>query len=282
MVRAATAGVRRARRAEPNRALRSQRLKMKDLERATGVGRESIRFYIREGLLPEPERPGRNVAWYDESFVERIRLIKELQQKRYLPLQVIKAIVNGDAPPSPGEVRTLGALEGKLPPAGDAALAGRREPLAALAKRTGLPVREIRELAAIESIEIVTTADGASVEGVGIRVVELWGRFRVAGFTAERGFRTEQMRLYVDVVNLLAREELRRFSKGLTGQVTDAELVRMAEEGIRLGSEVLALFRHAALLRFIARRDESMEQRRPVASHPNSNRPTRRPSPKRP
>src|SRR5262249_60961492 len=110
---------------------RAQRLKMKDLERATGVGRESIRFYIREGLLPEPERPGRNVAWYDESFVERVRLIKELQHKRYLPLQVIKAIVNGDTPPSPGEVRTLGGLDGKLLPAGDAALVGKRELLAA-------------------------------------------------------------------------------------------------------------------------------------------------------
>ncbi len=28
----------------------TKRLKMKDLERATGVGRETIRFYIREGL----------------------------------------------------------------------------------------------------------------------------------------------------------------------------------------------------------------------------------------
>ena len=41
----------------------ARRLKMKDLERTTGVGREAIRFYIREGLLPEPERPSRNVAW---------------------------------------------------------------------------------------------------------------------------------------------------------------------------------------------------------------------------
>ena len=64
-------------------------LKMKDLERATGVGRETIRFYIREGLLPEPARPGRNVAWYDGAFIERIQLIKELQQKRFLPLHAI-------------------------------------------------------------------------------------------------------------------------------------------------------------------------------------------------
>jgi len=230
----------------------ARRLKMKDLERATGVGRESIRFYIREGLLPEPERPGRNVAWYDESFIERIRLIKELQQKRYLPLQVIKAVVSGDTPASAREVETLGVLEGRLPPAGDAELAGKRERLSVLAKRTGLPVREVRELANIEAIEIVTAGGDQWIEGVGIRLVELWARFRAAGFTAERGFPTEQVRLYVDVVNLLAREELRRFSKGLSGRVGNEELVRMAEDGIRLGSEVVALLRHAALLRFIA------------------------------
>ncbi len=53
-------------------------LKMKDLERMNGVGRETIRYYIHEGLLPEPERPARNVAWYSEEFVERIDAIKEL------------------------------------------------------------------------------------------------------------------------------------------------------------------------------------------------------------
>lgn len=230
----------------------TRRLKMRDLERETGVGRESIRFYIREGLLPEPERPGRNVAWYDESFVERIRFIKELQQKRYLPLQVIKAIVNGDAPTAPNEAETLGALEGKLLPAGDADLAARREQLSALAARTGLPVREIRELAAVEAIDIVTRDGDQWVEGASIRLVELWAGFRQAGFTAERGFGPRQVRLYVDMVRLLAREELRLFTKGLSGRVGEEELVRMATEGIRIGTEVVALLHHAALLRLVA------------------------------
>ena len=34
-------------------------MKMKELETRTGVGREAIRFYIREGLLPDPEKPQR-------------------------------------------------------------------------------------------------------------------------------------------------------------------------------------------------------------------------------
>src|SRR4029077_10479136 len=122
------------------------RLKMRDLERATGVGRETIRFYIREGLLPEPERAGRNVAWYDGSFVDRIALIKELQRKRYLPLNAIKALVEGESPPSRAEGAALLASDGTryrgLPPA--------EARVADVARRTGLSIREIRRLASVE------------------------------------------------------------------------------------------------------------------------------------
>jgi DNA-binding transcriptional MerR regulator len=228
------------------------RLKMKDLERATGVGRESIRFYIREGLLPEPQRPGRNVAWYDQSFVERIRLIKELQHERFLPLSVIKTIVGGHVPPSASEVQALVALDGKLPQVKDAALESADERLSTLAARTGIGVREIKELAATDALVIVTRDGDQWVEGAAVRLVELWARFRAAGFTPERNFRAEQVRLYVDMGRWLAREELRLFTKGLAGRVDADELARMAEAGIEIGSEVLALLRRAALLRFIA------------------------------
>ena len=55
-------------------------LKMKDLEAETGVSREAIHFYLREGLLPAPEKPKRNVAYYSDEHVVRIRAIKRLQQ----------------------------------------------------------------------------------------------------------------------------------------------------------------------------------------------------------
>lgn len=227
------------------------RLKMKDLERATGVGRESIRFYIREGLLPEPRRPGRNVAWYDESFVARIKLIKDLQQTRYLPLSVIKTIVAGDAPPTALEVEALGQLDGKLPDTAEARSTA-AERLSTLAQRTGIPVREIRELAAADAITLATRDGDQWVEGTGVRVVELWAAFRAAGYTAERDFAPAQIRLYVDMVRWLAREELRVFTKGLAGRVDANALARLAEDGIRLGSEVISVLRRATLLRFIS------------------------------
>lgn len=228
-----------------------RRLKMKDLERATGVGRESIRFYIREGLLPEPDRPGRNVAYYDESFVERVRFIKELQQKRYLPLQVIKAIVAGEAAPSASEVETLLALNGKLFPQLEGARAATPEMVCALAARTGLPVREIEELGAVEVVRIVERDGERWIEGAEVRLIELWARLRQAGVSAELGFEPSQARLYVDMVRWLAREELRLFSKYVGGKVPLDQAARMAEEGIEVINQVIGVLRRQTLLRYV-------------------------------
>ncbi len=227
-------------------------MKMKDLERATGVGRESIRFYIREGLLPEPERPGRNVAWYDQAFVERIRLIKELQQKRFLPLHVIKAIVGNDASPPRDEVQTLLQLDGKLFPAVDGAPRPEPERLSALARRTGVSAAEIRDLADVGVIELTTRAGDHWVDDHGVALVELWAKMRAAGYREDLGFNPGTLRVYVDFVQWLAREELRLFSRGVTGRVDTETSARMAEAGINDVNQMIALLRKATLLRYIA------------------------------
>jgi DNA-binding transcriptional MerR regulator len=69
---------------------RKRRLKMKDLSEATGVNGATIRYYINEGLLPKPYKPFRNMAYYDASFVDKIKFIKTLQKDYFLPLEVIR------------------------------------------------------------------------------------------------------------------------------------------------------------------------------------------------
>lgn len=230
-----------------------KRMKMQDLERTTGVGRETIRFYIREGLLPQPERPGRNVAWYDESFVERISLIKELQQKRFLPLQVIKAIVGNEAEPSRDEVKALLELDGKLFPAvGGGSEIMPPERLSDVARRTGIKASEVRQLAATGLVEVETRDGDQWLDDTGIRIIELWGKMRQAGYTNELGFVPENLRIYVDFVRWLAREELRIFSHGVAGRVDVEQSVRMAESGISFVNQIIALFRKATILRYIA------------------------------
>ena len=70
-------------------------MKMRDLEKATGVNRETIRVYFRSGLLPEPVRSGRNVADYAEAHVEGIRLVRRLQKEEGLTLPQIRAMLAG-------------------------------------------------------------------------------------------------------------------------------------------------------------------------------------------
>lgn len=229
-----------------------KRLKMRDLERLTGVGRETIRFYIHSGLLPDPERPARNVAWYDESFVERILLIKRLQNERYLPLAVIRAIVNGAETPPAEEVRTLRALEPGLAPAIRAQRERPAERLSALARRLGLGGAEIRALADAGFVELTTRDGDHWLEGSAVTLVELWAELRAAGFSSDLGFGPATASLYAQFVDWLAREELRVFARSVTGKV-DAEKARiMAERSIGILNRILCLMHENSLLRLVA------------------------------
>jgi len=59
-----------------------------DLERETGVGLRTIRFYITQGLLPPAHGRG-PTASYDLGHLLRLRAIQHLKE-RYLPLGDIK------------------------------------------------------------------------------------------------------------------------------------------------------------------------------------------------
>src|SRR6266478_6561986 len=65
-------------------------MKISELAEASGVSAGTIKHYLREGLLPEPVKTSRNMAYYPAEFVERIRMIKQLQEERYMPLRVIR------------------------------------------------------------------------------------------------------------------------------------------------------------------------------------------------
>jgi MerR family mercuric resistance operon transcriptional regulator len=47
---------------------------------AAGVNVETIRFYQRKGLMPEPERPHGGIRRYSEGNLARVRFIKAAQR----------------------------------------------------------------------------------------------------------------------------------------------------------------------------------------------------------
>lgn len=51
-------------------------LKIGELAARLDVPTETIRYYEREGLLPEPKRTGGNYRMYDASLVERLAQLR--------------------------------------------------------------------------------------------------------------------------------------------------------------------------------------------------------------
>jgi len=65
-------------------------LKMNELASATGVPKSTILYYLAQGLLPKPRKTSPNMAYYEPSSVERIRLIQQMQERQRLSLSEIK------------------------------------------------------------------------------------------------------------------------------------------------------------------------------------------------
>lgn len=68
-------------------------LRISELAKRADVSIPTIKHYLKEGLLPRPIKTGRTMSYYDESCVDRVRLIKRLQNERFLPLYVIKQVL---------------------------------------------------------------------------------------------------------------------------------------------------------------------------------------------
>lgn len=138
-------------------------LKMSELAAASGVSAGTIKHYLREGLLPEPVRTSRNMAYYPPHFVERIRTIKQLQEERFMPLRVIRDVLNED----PNRVRALIELEDRIL---ERALAGERErsPRDEVAARYGVAGDVLDRLAELG----ILTPDAAGYSALDVQIIE--------------------------------------------------------------------------------------------------------------
>ena len=235
-------------------------MKISKLSELTGVARDAIHFYIRQGLLPKPIKNKKNMAYYDESYVERIKLIKEFQTKRFLPLHVIKQILTeSEGNIGVDEIKTILELDGKLFQNMDASPHFKSLTLEELVSRSGLSVEEIEKL---KALGVLVPEEGSGKEAFGeddIRIVEIWSKLRQTGFTEERGFSIDLIAIYRDLIDVLVRKEMQIFATRLTGKTSDDEALRLAETGVQLLNTLIGLLRKQSIVRII--REYGLEPR---------------------
>lgn len=59
--------------------MEARQMRIRDLERESGVPRSRIHYYVREGLLPPPHKSGKTSAFYDNGHLERLKAIQRIK-----------------------------------------------------------------------------------------------------------------------------------------------------------------------------------------------------------
>jgi DNA-binding transcriptional MerR regulator len=228
-----------------NGAAEDGMLRMRELAARSGVSAGTIKHYLREGLLPEPVRTSRNMAYYPPDFVERIRVIKQLQEERFMPLKAIKRVMEED----PERTRALVELEDRVI---ERASVGeeKRVSAAELRRRYDMPKEVLDRLA---ELEILTpTKRGYSPSDV--KIVEAIARFRAGGYDERIGFTVYDTLRYRSALEDLVKEEVEVLLGRLAGEMDTDRALKLVDDGREPLNDLIAALHSKLLLAELKRR----------------------------
>ncbi|MBU2547394.1 MAG: MerR family transcriptional regulator [Proteobacteria bacterium] len=213
-------------------------MKISELAKAAEVPKETIHYYVREGLLPKPIKRGRNVADYGDGYVEQIRMIKALQDQFYLPLSAIKRIMVLQRKTDPSSLRELKTTYLQR--------AGRRrgpviESESAFMEATGLGPKWLARLEdwGIVHPEIIENEKVYHKDDLTLaRLVVEMDR---VGLSPRDGHNTESLKYYSDLVGQIAVFAIQDYLQAHLGKLDSETFFKRAEAG---GEVVGTFFYH--------------------------------------
>ncbi len=219
-------------------------MRIGELARKTGVTRATIHHYVKEGLLPEPVKSSPNMALYHPDCVERVLLVKSLQQEHRRSLAEVKQLLDA-ADQNQGLARLKAQLEAEI---GVPELDPDRptEPLtqAQLIERTGFSAREIARFHKLGAIAV--TGDGRYAP-LDVDVLDALARLFRMGFTDDAGFRADDVAIYVEGMRELIRREAELFlSRAGAGDDPD-DLIELARIGLEAVTPLMLAIRRKQL-----------------------------------
>lgn len=195
-------------------------LRMRDLTRQTGLTRETIHFYIAQGLLPPGTKTGRNTAEYGREHLERLLRIRELQAQHFLPLRAIRALLadeRSDDDLTPEQAALLSRVRATLPH-----LAGRPQGAVRVADIAGAPhlARDVEALRTAGIIEVRGRGRAARVSAEDAEILRAWVAARAVGFGPERGVHPVALAIYDTAIRDLVSQEMQTFSRAFGDRPT--------------------------------------------------------------
>lgn len=213
-------------------------LRIGELAKRSGVSLATLKFYLREGLIAPARKSGRTMSYYDPSLVDRVRAIKELQKRQFLPLDVIRKTLDRDRE-APDDLAAAEAIAKVLSRHGGARSRTREEVLA-----RGATAMELDWLA---RLNLAVPDPDDRYRGDDLALLSTLGAARRAGLGAEM-LPFDILRDYVAALNSLVAVELRLFRAGVLGRAKPGETARLTTAATKLSERLVVLLRRRLLL----------------------------------
>jgi DNA-binding transcriptional MerR regulator len=229
----------------------------------TGVPIATIKFYIREGLLPRPRTAGRTIGRYDAAFVNRLELIREARNRFRLSLREIAGLLAEVGPAASLtelELRLLSRerIDGAIDPT------TAQPPLSAdrLSERSGLVAEDIAEAIASGLLTPVKV-DGAVVYAErDARIAEVVGALRSSGYNHHLGFAVSDLQRYVEALRTLVVREVEQFDNPALRDLPRDQMLRLIGQGVSHVDVLLGLLHKKLLLAAVHDRLDAAVQSR--------------------
>jgi DNA-binding transcriptional MerR regulator len=221
-------------------------LKMSQLAERSGVSAGTIKHYLREGLLEgDVVKTSRNMAWYPLDFVDRVRLIKRLQEERFMPLRAIREVLDDD----PARAARLVELEDRIL---DRALRVREEErvsAAEVGRRYDVPRNVLDRLAELG----VLTPTSRGYDPDDVAIIAAISRFRAGGYDEALGFTVFDTLRYREALEPLVAEEVRTLLDRLAGEVDPERAAEIITSGAQPLRELVGAMHSKLLLAELGR-----------------------------
>jgi DNA-binding transcriptional MerR regulator len=94
---------------------RIKHIPMRELEKLTSMTRATINFYIKEGILPVPQKSAKNMAYYDEEFIGKLKLVEKMREADFTLNQIKKLINSGSGAINDFGVQVMEAVNQLMP-----------------------------------------------------------------------------------------------------------------------------------------------------------------------
>jgi len=240
-------------------------MKISQLVKRTGVPKETIHFYIREGLLRKPRKSGVNSAEYNERYVDQIQLIKDLRDNYYLPIPEIKKIVKDFRKQSPSD-QAISQFHSRFFRPADRLFANEIKGRDAFCQETGLGQKWLTRAEEWEVITPEVLEDGEAVYSPDdVAIGKLMVDMDLLGFGPGDGFDPEDLRYIGEFVRKYVVDIFKKYYQDNLEKLTSKEDVERANQY----HEVISLFFYHLFHKFVRKAARSLPESRDIKeNHP--------------